>query len=93
MRVELTSVAQARELEPAIRALVDQAIAVEKAALKLDFKAKRELELPEELKRRLDSDAKLAAAFHGLTPPRLASARPLVRRRTIGLWSGVRAEA
>lgn len=70
MRVELTSVAQVRELEPAIRALVDQAIAVEKAGLKVDFGAKHELELPDELKLRLASDAKLAAAFDGLTPGR-----------------------
>jgi uncharacterized protein YdeI (YjbR/CyaY-like superfamily) len=70
MRVEFTSVAQVRELEPVLRSLVAQAIRVEKAGLRVDFKQKHELELPEELARRLERDPDLSAAFHGLTPGR-----------------------
>jgi hypothetical protein len=42
---------------------VRQAIAVEEAGLGVDFKAKRELELPDEMTRMLKKDRKLAAAF------------------------------
>jgi uncharacterized protein YdeI (YjbR/CyaY-like superfamily) len=50
-----------------LESYVLQAIAVEKAGLRVDFKAKRELALPEELSHALSKDAKLAKAFHGLT--------------------------
>ncbi len=56
-----------------VRYYVKQAIAVEKAGLKVDFKAKRELELPDELTQRLQKDRKLAKAFHALTPGRQRS--------------------
>jgi uncharacterized protein YdeI (YjbR/CyaY-like superfamily) len=49
---------------------VTQAVAVEKAGLKVDFKAKRELELPEELTRMLKKDRALAKAFAALTKGR-----------------------
>jgi len=37
------------KLEPVLRTYVDQAVAVEKAGLKVDFKGGRHLELPDEL--------------------------------------------
>jgi uncharacterized protein YdeI (YjbR/CyaY-like superfamily) len=49
---------------------VKQAIAVEQAGLKVDFKAKRELELPEELTQILKKDRSLAKAWAALTPGR-----------------------
>jgi uncharacterized protein YdeI (YjbR/CyaY-like superfamily) len=68
MRLELTSRDQIDEA--VVKSYVEQAIAVEKAGLEVDFEAKRELELPEELTRILDQDPKLAKAFHALTPGR-----------------------
>jgi uncharacterized protein YdeI (YjbR/CyaY-like superfamily) len=68
MRLEFTSEAQVKAA--VVKSYVAQAIAVEKAGLKVDFKAKRELELPEELTRILQKDRKLAKAFHALTPGR-----------------------
>jgi uncharacterized protein YdeI (YjbR/CyaY-like superfamily) len=68
MRLEFTGKDQIKET--VVKAYVKQAVAVEKAGLKADFKAKRELELPEELTRILKKDSKLAKAFHGLTPGR-----------------------
>jgi uncharacterized protein YdeI (YjbR/CyaY-like superfamily) len=68
LRLEFTSEAHIKKR--VVRSYVKQAIAVEKAGLKVDFKAKRELELPEELTRILKKDGKLAKAFHGLTPGR-----------------------
>jgi uncharacterized protein YdeI (YjbR/CyaY-like superfamily) len=49
---------------------VKSAIAVEKQGLKVDFKAKRELELPQELTQIFKNDRKLAKAFEALTPGR-----------------------
>src|SRR5688572_25965217 len=68
MRLEFTSEAQVTKA--AVASYVKQAIAAEKAGLKVDFKAKRELELPEELTRILTKDRRLAQAFYALTPGR-----------------------
>lgn len=68
MRLEFTSEAQVKKT--VVRSLVKQAIAVEKAKLKVDFKAKHELELPEELTQVLKKDRRLAKAFGALTPGR-----------------------
>jgi uncharacterized protein YdeI (YjbR/CyaY-like superfamily) len=68
MRLEFTGKDQIRKA--VVKTYVKEAIAVEKAGLKVDFKARRELELPEELARILNKDSKLAKAFHALTPGR-----------------------
>lgn len=56
-----------------VKSYVKQAIAVEKAGLTVDFKAKRELELPDELTQVLQKNRKLAKAFDALTPGRRRS--------------------
>lgn len=71
LRLEFTSEAQISKA--VLKSYVKQAIAVEKAGLTVDFKAKRELELPEELAHTLDKDRKLAKAFDSLTPGRRRS--------------------
>lgn len=68
MRLEFTSEDQVEK--SVVQDYVKQAIAVEKAGLKVDFEAKRELELPEELTRIFEKDRKLAKAFDALTPGR-----------------------
>ncbi len=68
LRLEFTSEAQVKKA--VLQGYVKQAIAVEKSGLKVDFKAKRELELPEELMQSLKKDRKLAKAFDALTPGR-----------------------
>ena len=68
LRLELRSEA---EIEEAIvKSYVDQAIAVEKAGLKIDLEAKRDLEPPEELVRMQTQNRELAKAFADLTPGR-----------------------
>jgi uncharacterized protein YdeI (YjbR/CyaY-like superfamily) len=68
LRLEFTSEA---EIEKAVvKTYVSEAIGVEKAGLRVDFKAKRELALPEELTQRLQKNRKLAKAFDALTPGR-----------------------
>ena len=68
LRLEFTSEAQIKHT--VVKSYVKSAIAVQKAGLDVDFKAKRELELPVELTRILGKDRKLAKAFHALTPGR-----------------------
>lgn len=68
LRLEFTSETQITKA--VLKAYVKEAIAVEKGGLKVDFKAKRELELPEELTKILKKDRKLAKAFAALTPGR-----------------------
>jgi uncharacterized protein YdeI (YjbR/CyaY-like superfamily) len=68
LRLEFTSEAQVKKA--VVKSYVKQAILAEKAGLKVDFKAKRELELPEELSQILQKDRRLAKAFYSLTPGR-----------------------
>lgn len=68
MRVEVTDAAAIDR--KALRDYVKQAVAAEKAGLKVEMKARRELELPEELVRFMENDARLARAFDALTPGR-----------------------
>src|SRR6187402_2452352 len=71
LRLEFTS--EAEITKTVLKSYVKQAIAVEKPGLEVDFKAKRELELPEELTQILKKDRKLAKAFYALTPGRQRS--------------------
>ncbi len=68
LRLEFTSEADVKKA--VLKDYVKQAIAVEKSGLKVEFKAKDELELPEELTKILKKDRKLGKAFEALTPGR-----------------------
>jgi len=68
LRLEFTSEAQIKK--SVLASYVKSAIAVEKQGLKVDFKAKRELELPPELTQIFKKDRKLEKAFQALTPGR-----------------------
>lgn len=68
LRLEFRSEAEIKKT--LVKAYAKQAIAVEKAGLEVDFKARRELELPAELTQILKKNRKLAKAFHALTPGR-----------------------
>jgi uncharacterized protein YdeI (YjbR/CyaY-like superfamily) len=68
LRLEFRGEAEIKK--PLVESYVKQAIAVEKSGRKVDFKAKRELELPEELTAMLAKDKQLGAAFRALTPGR-----------------------
>jgi uncharacterized protein YdeI (YjbR/CyaY-like superfamily) len=66
--LEFTSEAEIKKA--VLRSYVKQAIELEKAGRKVDFKAKRMLELPDELTEILQRDRRLANAFDALTPGR-----------------------
>ena len=68
LRLEFISEAQIKTT--VVKSYVTQAIAVEKAGREVDFRAKHELELPEELVQFLKKDRELHKAFHVLTPGR-----------------------
>jgi uncharacterized protein YdeI (YjbR/CyaY-like superfamily) len=68
LRLEFRSEAQVTQV--VVKSYVKQAILVEKAGLKVSFKAKDELELPVELTQILQKNRRLAKAFHSLTPGR-----------------------
>ena len=69
-QIRFTNVEEVTRLEKTVKAYVRQAIAVERAGLKVKFKKTQDFELPEELESRLAANAKLDAAFAALTPGR-----------------------
>lgn len=68
--IRFTKVSQIIEMEPVLKAYIKEAVAVEKAGLKVDFKAKTELNYPEELQEKLEENPALKTAFEALTPGR-----------------------
>lgn len=69
-QLRFTDAKEITKLAATIKAYVHEAIAVEKAGLKVQLKQTREFEMPEEFKRRLDKSARLKKAFEALTPGR-----------------------
>lgn len=68
--IRITSVAQIEKLKPAIKSLIKEAINVEKAGLKVDFKKITDRPLPEELEAKFKESPALKKAFNALTPGR-----------------------
>jgi uncharacterized protein YdeI (YjbR/CyaY-like superfamily) len=64
----IKSLAQAKAKEQEIKAYIFEAIEIEKAGLKIDFKAKHELELIPELLEQFEKMPEFKAAFEALTP-------------------------
>jgi uncharacterized protein YdeI (YjbR/CyaY-like superfamily) len=69
-QIRFTSAGDVTRLEKTVKAYVLEAIEIERAGRKVTLKNTEDFEVPEELARRLDSDAKLRAAFRSLTPGR-----------------------
>jgi uncharacterized protein YdeI (YjbR/CyaY-like superfamily) len=68
--IQFTDIQTIRDMELTIKSYVFEAIEVEKAGLKVDFKEKTELQFPEELIQLLDQNPTLKIAFEALTPGR-----------------------
>lgn len=58
------------EMEPLLKAYIYEAVEVEKAGLKVNFKKNTELLFPEEFQNKLDENPNLKIAFEALTPGR-----------------------
>jgi uncharacterized protein YdeI (YjbR/CyaY-like superfamily) len=69
-QMRFTSAAEIGKLAKAIKGFVEQAIEVEKAGLKVDFKKSSDLVYPKEFQDSLDRNSALRDAFHKLTPGR-----------------------
>lgn len=69
-QIRFASLADINKQEAAIKAYVREAIAVAKSGAKVAMKSAAKFDVPQEFQERLDDDAKLAEAFHALTPGR-----------------------
>jgi uncharacterized protein YdeI (YjbR/CyaY-like superfamily) len=69
-QIRFTDGKQIAKLKSVIKAYIREAIEVEKAGLKVDFKKTEEFAMPEEFRSELDADPSLQAAFETLTPGR-----------------------
>ena len=69
-QVRFTNVREIVALEPILKAYIYEAIEVEKAGLKVNFKKTTEFKIPEEFQNKLDKIPKLRTAFAALTPGR-----------------------
>ena len=69
-QIRFTSVREIIEMEPVVKAYIQEAIEVEKAGLKVDFKKTTEFTIPEEFQSKLDGNPALKTAFEALTPGR-----------------------
>ncbi|MFW9807001.1 MAG: YdeI family protein, partial [Candidatus Thorarchaeota archaeon] len=69
-QIRFTNVQEIVEMEPILKAYIHEAIEVEKAGLKVDFKKTKEYTIPEEFQIKLDENPALKTAFEALTPGR-----------------------
>ncbi|HWO76410.1 MAG TPA: YdeI family protein [Bacillus sp. (in: firmicutes)] len=69
-QIRFTNVQEIVELEPIIKAYINEAIEVEKAGLEVDFKKTTEYIIPKEFQKKLDENPDLKTAFKSLTPGR-----------------------
>jgi uncharacterized protein YdeI (YjbR/CyaY-like superfamily) len=69
-QIRFTGMQQVIELEPAVKAYIHEAVAVERSGLKVALKKHTELVFPEELQRLLNDDPGFRTAFEALTPGR-----------------------
>lgn len=68
--VRFTSVREIAEMEAILKAYIVEAVEVEKAGLKVNFKKPSEFTIPEEFQNKLDELPALKTAFEALTPGR-----------------------
>lgn len=68
--VKFTDVREIVRLEPVLKAYIREAVEVEKAGLKVNYKTTAEYEIPDELQTKLSELPALNTAFKALTPGR-----------------------
>ena len=69
-QIRFTHVDEIEEMEPILKAYIHEAIEVEKAGLKVNFKKSSEFKMTEEFQKKLDELPALKTAFQSLTPGR-----------------------
>lgn len=68
--IRFTNVEQIVEMDPILRAYIQEAIEVEKAGLEVEFKGTVEFDMPKEFQAKLHENPALRTAFEALTPGR-----------------------
>ena len=69
-QIRFTSVREIVEMEPILKAYIQEAIEVEKAGLKVNLKKSTEFSIPDEFQKKLDEIPALKTALYALTPGR-----------------------
>jgi uncharacterized protein YdeI (YjbR/CyaY-like superfamily) len=69
-QIRFTGMKEIAKMERVVKAYIYEAIEVEKAGLKVNYKKTREYKIPEEFQQKLDEDPALKTAFKALTPGR-----------------------
>ena len=69
-QIRFINVREIVKLKAILKAYIYEAIEVEKAGLKVNYKKTAEFKIPEEFQNKLDEIAALKTAFHALTPGR-----------------------
>ena len=69
-QIRFTNVREIVKMKPILKAYIYEAIEVEKAGLKVNFKKTTEFTIPEEFQNKLDKSKALKKAFDALTPGR-----------------------
>ena len=69
-QIRFTSVREIAEMEPILKAYIQEAVEVEQAGLKVKLKKTADFRVPEEFQKKLDKIPALKTAFAALTPGR-----------------------
>ena len=69
-QTRFTNVRQIVKMKPILKAYIQEAIEVEKAGLKVNYKKTTDFRIPEEFQNKLDKSPGLKRAFYALTPGR-----------------------
>lgn len=69
-QIRFTGLADITKMKSTLKTYIKEAIAVEKAGLKVELKKTNEFEMPDEFKAALDDSSKFKKAFYALTPGR-----------------------
>ena len=69
-QIRFTNVREIVKMETILKAYIHEAIEVEKAGLKVNYKKTSEFKIPEEFQKKLDESPALKTAFDALTPGR-----------------------
>jgi len=69
-QIRFTNVREAVGVRSILKSYIKEAIEIEKAGLKVNFKKASEFAIPEEFQNKLDDNPKLKKAFYALTPGR-----------------------
>jgi uncharacterized protein YdeI (YjbR/CyaY-like superfamily) len=68
--IKFTDIRQVLDMEPILKAYIQEAIEVEKAGLEVQFAGNGQLKIPEEFQKKLEEAPALKTAFEALTPGR-----------------------